>query len=71
MDIAPLIIELSGHNVSVINYSHCIKAILCPGNDYVDHISEEVLIDMEIKILVDDILYRLSAKIHFSMEVIS
>jgi hypothetical protein len=65
MDITSLVKELSGH------YLRCIKAILCLGNNYVDHISEDVLIDMEIKIIVDAILYRPSAKIHFPLEVIS
>jgi hypothetical protein len=70
MDISLLIKELSRHIISVINYSRCIKAIFCPENDYVDHISEEVFIDMEIKIIIDYILYRPSAKIQFPVEVI-
>jgi hypothetical protein len=44
MGIASLIKEMSGRNISVTDPTHCInKAILCSGNNHVNHVSEEVL----------------------------
>jgi hypothetical protein len=43
MGTASLIKEMSGKRTSVIDSTHCItKAILCPGNNDVDHTSKEV-----------------------------
>jgi hypothetical protein len=67
MCIALLIKQMSGKSTSVIDPTHCInKALLCLGSN-VNHSSEKVLNSLEgqIKINIDPILYRPSAKIHF------
>jgi hypothetical protein len=62
---------MSGKIMSVINSIHCLhKAFLCPGNNYGNHIGEEVFnnFDGKIKINSDPIVHRPTAKMHFPLE---
>jgi hypothetical protein len=44
MGIASLIMEMSGKTMSAIDPRHCTnEALLCTGNNDVDHIREDVL----------------------------
>jgi hypothetical protein len=63
MGISSLVTEMSGKSTSVLDYTHCInKENVCSGSN-INHNGKEVF-----QISAGPILYRPSAKIHFSMK---
>jgi hypothetical protein len=70
MGTAPLINEMLKKCTYEIDSTYCInEAILCSGNNDVDHISEEVRnnVDEQMQTRADPFLYRPYAKGHFPM----